>query len=138
MLAMKVSLLLLDSLEKWQAINVASHLCLALGRYAGPDIMGKHPLVDKSGQCHMGICKYPIVALRGTQSDLRSTLLDARQIDGLLVADYPREMLETGPDEELVSALAARQEKELEYLGIAILGSTSAVRTLTSQLRLWR
>ncbi len=101
--------------------------------------MGKHPVVDKSGGSHMGICKYPIVVLKGNGQDaMRRVLAEARRAVGLTVADFPREMLDTYTDEEMVAAVAQRAESELECLAIAILGPVDELKRLTKDLKLWR
>jgi hypothetical protein len=135
---MKLALILEEGLLGWQAVNVAGHLALAIGRRANPEIMGEHPLVDGSGIEHMGICKYPVIALRTSQRDLRRIAHAAKSGSGFLVADYPREMLDTYTDAELVSAIRAKAEPSLEYLGVAVLGATGDVKRLTSGIALWK
>ena len=134
----RIVIVLNDSLNTWQAINVAGHLALALGNRVAPEIMGQHPLVDASGISHMGIARYPIIALRATADEIRGLTRAARTLKDVLMADYPREMLETEADSELVAAIAAKEEPSLEYLGMAILGTTKAVKGLTGGLRLWK
>lgn len=135
----KIAIVLWSGLEGWQLINVASHLCVAIGRYGGADIMGKNPLMDASGVAHMGICRYPIVALRAARpSQVREVLERARKFEGILTADYPRQMLSTYYDGELVAALAKETETTLEYLGVALLGSTDSLKRLTGSLPLLR
>ena len=135
---MKLALALADGLLGWQAINVAGHLALAIGRRADAQIMGQHPLVDATGIEHMGICKYPVIALRANQRDLRRIVNTAKSRGGVLVADYPREMLDTYTDEELVGAIRAQPESSLEYLGVALLGTTNELKRITSGLPLWK
>ena len=135
---MKMALVLEETLLGWQAINVAGHLALAIGRRADAQIMGEHPLVDASGIEHMGICRYPVIALKASQNDLRRIVHAAKSRSSLLVADYPREMLETYTDGELVNAIRARPEASFEYLGVAVLGATGEVKRLTSGISLWK
>ena len=138
LMEMKLALVLGEGLLGWQAINVAGHLALAIGRRADTQIMGQHPLVDATGVEHMGICRYPVIALRSSQLDLRRIVNAAKSRGVFLVADYPREMLDTYTDDELVSAIRAKPESSMEYLGVAVLGVTSDVKRLTSGLPLWK
>jgi len=96
--------------------------------------------VDReTGVYHMGICKYPIVVLKGSgQSAMRRVLAEARLAPGVAVADFPREMLDTYTDEEMVAAVSQRRESELEYLAIAILAPGDELKHLTKELKLWR
>jgi hypothetical protein len=134
----KLAIVLNEGLVAWQALNVAGHLALAIGRRADPDVMGRHPLVDGSGVQHMGICKYPVITLRAATEDIRRIVRAARCHGGLLFADFPREMLDTYTDHDLAAALAATSEPTLEYLGVAILGSTGEVKRLTGAAALWK
>lgn len=134
----KISFILLAGLRSWQAVNVVGHLAISIGRYADQDIMGKNPILDADGLAHMGIAKFPVVALKAAnQTEVRAVLEAARRTDRLLVADYPRQMLDTYSDEDLCAAMASAPESQLEYLGLAILGSAEAVRRLTGHLKLW-
>jgi hypothetical protein len=135
---MKLAIILRDGLPGWQALNVTGHLALAIGRRADPQIMGRHPLVDGSGVAHMGICRFPVVTLKAQKEDIRRLVHAAKNHNGLLVADCPREMLDTYEDSELVAAMAAKAEHEMEYLGVAVFGPTSELKRMTSGLPLWK
>ena len=134
----RIAIVLNDRLATWQAINVTGHLALALGNRAAPEIMGQHPLVDASGIPHMGISRYPIIALRATAEQIRGVTHAARSRAELLTADYPWEMLDTDTDSELIAAMAAKAEASFEYLGLAILGPVRDVKSLTGALPLWK
>ena len=47
-------------------------------------------------------------------------------------------MLETRTDEELVSAVASKEEENLEYLGAIIYGNTKDVNEITGKFQLWK
>ena len=54
------------------------------------------------------------------------------------MVDYPREMLETRTDEELVIALNQKENEQLEYLGAVIYGNTEDVNEITGKFQLWK
>ena len=56
----------------------------------------------------------------------------------LLVADYPKDMLETRTDEELVDAISNKENDKLEYMGAIIYGKTKDVDEITGKFQLWR
>ncbi len=56
----------------------------------------------------------------------------------MLVADYPRDMLETRTDEELVESITSKNNDELEYLGAIIYGNTNDVNEITGKFQLWK
>ena len=62
----------------------------------------------------------------------------AKDNNNLLVADYPRDMLDTRTDEELVSSINSKENDQLEYLGAVIYGNTKDVDEITGKFQLWR
>ena len=55
-----------------------------------------------------------------------------------LVADYPRDMLDTRTDDELVESINSKENEKLEYLGAVIYGDTREVDEITGKFQLWR
>ena len=56
----------------------------------------------------------------------------------LLVADYPKDMLETRTDYELIESISGKENDKLEYLGAVIYGDTKDVNEITGKFQLWR
>ena len=71
-------------------------------------------------------------------SKLKNAIDIARANPKLLVADYPKDMLDTRTDDELVASIAAKDEADLEYLGAIIYGDTEDVNAITGKYQLWR
>ena len=69
---------------------------------------------------------------------LNAAIAQAKADPSLLVAEYPREMLDTRTDDDLAAALAVRPTDELEYLGAVIYGDTDAVNAVTGRFQLWK
>lgn len=120
------------------ALNVIGHLAISIGKYSDSEIMGQKVITDKSGVEHLGISKFPFIITKVKASKLRNAILLAKQNSNLLVADYPRDMLETRTDDELVSQVSSKSNEELEYLGAVIYGSTEDVNTITGKYQLWK
>lgn len=120
------------------ALNVIGHLAISIGKYSDSEIMGQKVITDKSGIEHLGISKFPFIITKVKASKLRNAILLAKQNSNLLVADYPRDMLETRTDDELVSQVSSKSNEELEYLGAVIYGSTEDVNTITGKYQLWK
>src|SRR5262249_22796281 len=93
------------------ALNVVGHLSIAIGHRMPSDTMGKSPLVDKSSVLHLGISKYPVIITKVKPSTVRRALAQARALEGLLVGDYPKQMLDTAHDSELDAAIASTNEE---------------------------
>ena len=68
----------------------------------------------------------------------KNTIEISKKNPNLLVADYPKEMLETRTDEELVESIKSKENDKLEYLGAVIYGDTKDVDEITGKFQLWR
>lgn len=62
----------------------------------------------------------------------------AKKNPQLLVADYPKDMLDTRTDNELVESIGSKENDKLEYLGAIIYGDTKGVNEITGKFQLWR
>lgn len=120
------------------ALNVIGHLAVSIGKYSDNEIMGKSVITDKSNVNHLGISKFPFIITKVKPGKLRNAIDRAKENPNLLVADYPREMLETRTDEELVESINSKSNDELEYLGAIIYGNTNDVNEITGKFQLWK
>ena len=120
------------------ALNVIGHLAVSIGKYSENEIMGKSLITDKSNVNHLGISKFPFIITKVKPGKLRNAIDRAKENPNLLVADYPRDMLETRTDEELVESITSKNNDELEYLGAIIYGNTNDVNEITGKFQLWK
>ena len=120
------------------ALNVIGHLAISIGKYSNDEIMGKSVITDKSGIEHLGISQFPFIITKVKAGKLKSAIELAKQNPNLLVADYPRDMLDTRTDDELVSSIGSKDNDKLEYLGAIIYGNTEDVNEITGKYQLWR
>lgn len=134
----KIVGIIASNVEASVALNVIGHLAISIGKYSNEEIMGKKVITDKSGIEHLGISKFPFIITKVKAGKLKSAISLAKSNPNLLVADYPREMLETRTDEELVSAVSKKENETLEYLGAVIYGNTKDVDEITGKFQLWR
>ena len=133
----KIVGILATNVEVNVALNVIGHLSVAIGKYSNSEIMGQPVIVDKSGINHLGISKFPFIVTKVKAGKLKVAIEKAKANPNLLVADYPKEMLETRTDEELVTAVNSKENDELEYLGAIIYGNTEDVNEITGKFQLW-
>lgn len=120
------------------ALNVIGHLAVSIGKYSDNEIMGRSLITDKSNVNHLGISKFPFIITKVKPGKLRNAIDKAKENSNLLVADYPRNMLETRTDEELVESITSKNNDELEYLGAIIYGNTNDVNEITGKFQLWK
>ena len=120
------------------ALNIIGHLSISIGKYSKDEIMGKPVITDKSNINHLGISKFPFIITKVKSSKLRKAIDQAKENPNLLVADYPRDMLETRTDDELVSSISNKENEQLEYLGAIIYGDTKDVNEINGKFQLWK
>lgn len=134
----KIVGILATNVDAAVALNVIGHLAVAIGKYSEKEIMGKPVLVDKSGVSHLGISQFPFIITKVKAGKLKMAIEKAKANPNLLVADYPREMLETRTDDELIEAVHAKENEDFEYLGAVIYGNTNDVNEITGKFQLWK
>ena len=134
----KIVGIIASNVEPSIALNVIGHLAISIGKYSDKEIMGKNILTDKSGIEHLGISQFPFIITKVKSGKLKNAIELAKQNPNLMVADYPREMLETRTDNELVNSIESKENEKLEYLGAIIYGSTEDVDQITGKYQLWR
>lgn len=134
----KIVGIIASNVEPSVALNVIGHLSISIGKYSDEEIMGKKAITDNSGINHLGISKFPFIITKVKAGKLKTAIDLAKNNPNLLVADYPKEMLDTRTDEELVSAVSKKENDKLEYLGAVIYGNTKDVDEITGKFQLWR
>lgn len=134
----KIVGIIASNVEPSVALNVIGHLAVSIGKYSDNEIMGKSIITDKSGVNHVGISKFPFIITKVKAGKLKTTIDIAKSNPNLLVVDYPKEMLDTRTDDELVSSVEAKENDKLEYLGAVIYGNTKDVNEITGKFQLWR
>jgi len=134
----KIVGIIASNVEPAVALNVIGHLAVSIGKYSDNEIMGQPNIFDKSGINHLGISKFPFIITKVKAGKLKNTIESAKKNPQLLVADYPKDMLDTRTDEELVEAINQKENDKLEYLGAVIYGDTEVINELTGKFQLWR
>lgn len=120
------------------ALNIIGHLSVSIGKYSDKEIMGKEVIIDKSGVKHIGISKFPFIITKVKAGKLKTAIDMAKDNPKLLVVDYPKDMLDTREDIELVNSISSKENDKLEYLGAVIYGDTEEVDKITGKFQLWR
>jgi len=134
----KIVGIIASNVEPSIALNVIGHLAISIGKYSNEEIMGRKILTDKSGIEHLGISQFPFIITKVKQGKLKNTIDLAKKSKNLLVADYPKEMLDTRTDDDLYNAVNAKENEKIEYLGAIIYGNTKDVDEITGKFQLWR
>lgn len=133
----KTVIVLNSKLDVGVALNVVGHLSLSLGHYA-TDHMGREFLIDGSGEKHRGISKYPVIITKVKGEKLKKSLIQAKELNNILVIDYPEAMYETGHDDELAEALSKQKKDEINYYGFIMYGNADDINSISGKFSLWR
>ena len=134
----KIVGIIASNVEPAIALNVIGHLAISIGKYSDVEIMGQKNITDKSGINHMGISQFPFIITKVKSGKLKNAIDIAKQNPNLLVADYPKDMLDTRTDAELVASIESKENEKLEYLGAIIYGNAEDVDSITGRFQLWR
>lgn len=134
----KIVGIIASNVEVATALNVIGHLAISIGKYSNEEIMGKSIITDKSGVEHLGISQFPFIITKVKAGKLKNAIEKAKSNPHLLVADYPKDMLETRTDSELIASINAKENDKLEYLGAVIYGDTKEIDEITGKFQLWR
>lgn len=70
--------------------------------------MGKLIITGKSNIYHLGISRFPFIVTKVKARKLRIAIDKAKANLNLLVADYPKDMLDTRTDDELVASISSK------------------------------
>ena len=133
----KIIAVILDNLETWQSMNVVGHMSVALGANKDSELMGRNILTDASGVSHLGIARFGFIIKKSNAKDIASLINNVRKEKDIVVVDFPREMLDTRHDDELMASIGQKQESDIEYLGVLLYGPTVQVDSLTKDFKLW-
>lgn len=134
----KIVGIIATNVEPAVALNVIGHLSISIGKYSNKEIMGKPIITDKTGTEHLGISQFPFIITKVKPSKLKNAIDKAKMNPNLLVADYPKDMLETRTDDDLVKSIESKENDQLEYLGAVIYGKTEDVNEITGKFQLWK
>lgn len=134
----KIVGIIASNVEPSIALNVIGHMAISIGKYSDQEIMGKKEIIDKSGIAHLGISKFPFIITKVKSGKLKNAIELAKSNPNILVADYPKDMLETRTDEELVESITSKENEKLEYLGAVLYGNTKDIDDITGKFQLWR
>lgn len=134
----KIVGIIASNVEPSVALNVIGHLAISIGKYSNGEIMGQPIIEDKSGIKHLGISQFPFIVTKVKSGKLKNAIDEAKSNPNLLVADYPKDMLDTRTDDELVASITSKENEKLEYLGAIIYGNSEDVDKITGRFQLWR
>jgi hypothetical protein len=129
----KIAVIILNTLEDWQKLNVTSFLASSVA-IAFPETHGA-ALVSASETPYLPFIKHPLlVYATETEEQLNRAFNRALERD-LHIGIYTKELFATKNEEENVSEIAKHADGELNLVGIIIYGEKKKVDKTVDKLR---
>src|SRR3989338_4128539 len=120
-------------LESWQVLNTIAHLCAELGIREGKSLLYQDSFATADGT-HIPLnIQHPIMLKETDSTEKLRKLLQTAQAQGLQVAAFTRDMIETTNDKKIIENAAKTNLDSVEFLGILVLGPSSTIESLTKE-----
>ena len=119
-------------------VNALGHMTAGLvGGYTDPEGMYFLMYEDKDGGVHPNISHFPFIVLEVDNSNKIRTLRNQAIEKNISFTDFTSTMT-IGTSKEQQNATKNSQEKDLEYIGICLFGTTEELKELTKKFSLFR
>jgi hypothetical protein len=129
----KIAIVLRDTLQPWQALNVTAFLMTGIaGQY--PEIVGE-PYRDRAGNAFNALSIQPIVVLQ-TDAATLSTIHRRALEQGVKASLYVEEMFATGHDAANREVFAQFAPDDAKVVGIALRAEKKVVDKITKGAKL--
>ena len=129
----KITVILRDDLQPWQALNVTAFLTSGIAA-ANPEIIGES-YEDADGNTYYSLFGQPVVVLQG-DGDALKTSHERCLRRGLRAAVYTSDMFATGNDDDNRAVVRAVGADKLDVVGLALHGPRNAVDKIAKGCRM--
>ncbi|HBA45926.1 lysine--tRNA ligase [Candidatus Nomurabacteria bacterium RIFCSPLOWO2_02_40_28] len=124
-------------LEPWQIMNTVAHLSAAFGARSQKKLFKFDSIKTKDDKNIKLNIQHAIMIKTADSSDAIWALSDKAQGEGLEIAHFTREMIETTNDKKVAEQTQMKSQKDIDFLGLLIFGPKSKVDALTKDLKLF-
>jgi lysyl-tRNA synthetase class 2 len=122
--------------EDWQALNSVGHLCAAFGAREGQRLFFQDEIVTQDGQAIKLNTTQAIMIKSSVENQALIDLAQTAKSQGLQVAEFTREMLETSDDRKVLTQTAGKNLNDIDFFGVLVFGKKSVVEKMTSKFEL--
>ncbi|MGC5746368.1 DUF2000 family protein [Chryseobacterium sp. NFX27] len=129
----KIAVVILNSLEDWQKLNVTSFLASSVA-IAFPETHGA-PLVSASGTSYLPFIKHPVLVYAADSDEQLKRAFSRASERELNIGIYTRELFATKNEDDNISEIAKHTDKELSLAGIIIYGDNKKVDKALDKLK---
>lgn len=129
----KIAVVILNTLENWQKLNVTSFLGAAVAT-AFPETHGA-ALVSASGTSYLPFIKHPILVYAAESDEQLTRAFNRASERGLSIGIYTKELFATKNEEGNIAEIAKHADNELNLAGIIIYGENKKVDKAIDKLK---
>ena len=129
----KVAVVILNTLENWQKLNVTSFLASSIA-IAFPETHGS-PLISASGTPYLPFIKHPILVYAAESEEQVKRIFNRASDRGLNIGIYTKELFATKNEEGNINEIAKHHDGELNLVGIIIYGENKKVDKAIDKLK---
>jgi len=129
----KIAVVILNSLEDWQKLNVTAFLASSIA-IAFPETHGA-PLVSASGTAYLPFIKHPILVYAAESDEQLKRAFNRAAERELNIGIYTKELFATKNEEGNISEIVKHADSELNLAGIIIYGENKKVDKAIDKLK---
>lgn len=129
----KIAVVILNSLEDWQKLNVTSFLASSVA-IAFPETHGA-ALVSASGTSYLPFIKHPILVYAAESDEQLIRAFNRASERSLHIGIYPKELFATKNEDGNINEIAKHSDEELNLAGIIIYGENKKVDKAIDKLK---
>ncbi|OGE83720.1 MAG: hypothetical protein A3B23_01995 [Candidatus Colwellbacteria bacterium RIFCSPLOWO2_01_FULL_48_10] len=133
----KISIIVRNDLPHWQVLNTVAHVSAYFGNKVGVGFGTGEFFITKDGVQYPRNTQYAIVVLSAKPEQMADCMKEVRG-SGMESMAFIREMIDATDDTEIQTILSAKEDKDVEYLGIGIFGDKDEIKILTKKFSLWK
>ncbi len=119
------------NLEEWQRLNTVAHLTASFAARVGKQLFLQDEISTSDNEHIKLNIQHAIMLKAGQSSQELSSLAQKAKEEGLEVAEFTREMIETTNDRKVIEWTKQKNLSDIEYLGVLVFGKKSVVEKLT-------
>ncbi|MGQ7854469.1 DUF2000 family protein [Pedobacter sp. WC2501] len=129
----KIAVVILNSLEDWQKLNVTAFLASSIA-IAFPETHGA-PLVSASGTPYLPFIKHPILVYAAESDEQLKRAFNRAAERELNIGIYTKELFATKNEEGNISEIVKHADSDLNLAGIIIYGENKKVDKAIDKLK---
>jgi hypothetical protein len=129
----KIAVIILNTLEDWQKLNVTSFLASSIA-IAFPETHGA-ALVSASGTPYLPFIKHPVLVYAAESDEQLKRAFSRASERALHIGIYTKELFATKNEEGNVSEIAKYADDDLNLAGIIIYGENKKVDKAVDKLK---